>query len=262
MDTGFTNYYESLKNSQNNISFWYPKIKDCGILVPRTQIFEVPEYIVEAFFMEGDQQYKMDEVYQWVKAELLPALIPELQGLIFIKNGAYSNKFDFHTCATRATAMDITRSLIEINYASLMFETGGNTEVAVRERIMSDESITPCIYNGMPLQNEYRVFYDFDKKKVLYIVNYWDWDFCYDAISRNATDKMVYEATYPELSKRFEENKNSVKDIVKESMKKVNGLTGIWSIDILADESKNLWLIDMAVGRQSAYWDPDKSKEE
>lgn len=185
MNTGFTHYYDSLKNNQNNISFWYPKIKSCE-----------------------------------------------------------------------------TRSLIEINYASLMFETGGNTEVAIRERIIADESITPCIYNGMPLRNEYRVFYDFDKKKVLYIVNYWDWDFCHDAISRNVTDKIVYEAAYPELSKRFAENKNSVKDIVKKAMEKVNGLTGIWSIDILADESQNLWLIDMAVGRQSAYWDPDKSKEE
>ena len=31
-------------------------------------------------------------------------------------------------------------------------------------------------------------------------------------------------------------------------------LTGIWSVDILEDEYKNFWLIDMALGYRSAYW--------
>ena len=152
METANSPYYESLKASPNNISYWYPKIKNCGIRVPLTQIYEVPENVVNAFFMEGDQQKDIDEVYEWVKTEVLPSLLPELQGLIFLKNGAFSNKFDFQNCATKATAIDIARNLIEINYASLMFGTGGNAEIAVRERIMFDESTTPCIYNGMPLR--------------------------------------------------------------------------------------------------------------
>jgi hypothetical protein len=254
----FTDYYNSLKNNPNNISFWYPKIKDCGMLVPNTYIAEVPEEVLNACFMEGNQQECMDIVYNWVKDELMPSIPDELHGLLFIKNGAYSNKFDFDTACARFSALDIARSVIEINYASLMFETGGNTELAIRERIMHYDSIVPTIYHGMPLQNEYRVFYDFDNKKPLYIVNYWDWGYCHDAISRNITDKLIYECYYGRIQEHFEEMKDSVMELVDRHMQHVSGLNGIWSIDIM-EANGRMWLIDMALGHRSAYWDPVKA---
>jgi hypothetical protein len=251
----FTDYYNSLKDNKNNISFWYPKVKDCGILTPNTYITEVPEEIVNACFMEGNQQECMDKVYNWVKDEVMPNIPQELRGLLFIKNGAYSNKFDFNTACARYSALDIARSVIEINYASLMFETGGNAELAIRERIIHYDSIVPTIYNGMPLQNEYRIFYDFDNKQPLYIVNYWDWGYCHDAISRNITDKLVYECYYGRIQEHFEEMKDTVTELVDKHMQDVTGLEGIWSIDIM-EANGRFWLIDMALGNRSAYWDP------
>ena len=250
----FTDYYNSLKENPNNISYWYPKIKDCGMLVPETLIVTIPEDIVIAFFMEGDVQANQDKVYEWVKTAIMPALPSSLRGLIFMKNGAFSNKFDFNTCAIRANALEITRNLIEINYTSLMFDTGGNTEVAIRERILSNSNI-PCIYHGMPLNNEYRVFYDFDSKKALYSVNYWDWGYCHDAISRNLSDKLIYECYYGRLLKHYEEMKDNVMQLVEEHMQNVTGLDGIWSIDIM-EANGQMYLIDMALGENSAYWDP------
>lgn len=255
----FTNYYNELSANPNNISYWYPKIKDCGMLVPETLIVTVPEDIVIAFFMEGDVQANQDKVYEWVKTAIMPALPPSLRGLIFMKNGAFSNKFDFNTCAIRANALEIARNLIEINYTSLMFDTGGNTEVAIRERILSDSNI-PCIYHGMPLNNEYRVFYDFDSKKALYSVNYWDWDYCHDAIARDVTDKAIYEAYYPTLMKHYADHCGFVEKYVEDHMYHVEGLTGIWSVDVM-EVDHSFWLIDMAVGYRSAYWDPEKVKE-
>ena len=254
----FEDYYNRLKSNPNNISFWYPKIKDCGILTPNTYITDVPEAVLKACFMEGDQQKNMDTVYEWVKNELMPAIPKELRGLLFIKNGTYSNKFDFNTACSRYNALDIARSIIEINYASLMFETDGNSEIAIRERIRHYEDVTPCIYNGMPLHNEYRIFYDFDSKKPLYVVNYWDWEYCHDAISRNVTDGIIYETHYSDLLEHYEENKDKVMKYVDEHMKNVSGLEGIWSVDIM-EAYGNLWLIDMAVGYRSAYWDPVKA---
>jgi hypothetical protein len=251
----FTDYYNGFKDNPNNISFWYPKIKDCGILTPNTYITDIPEEVLKACFMEGNQQECIDTVYNWVKNELMPNLPNELRGLLFIKNGAFSNKFDFNTACARYSALDIARSIIEINYASLMFETGGNAEIAIRERIVSNEYFVPCIYNGMPFQNEYRIFYNFDTKKALYIVNYWDWKYCYDAISRNITDKLVYECYYGRIQEHFEENRIRIMQYVEEHMQNVTGLEGIWSIDIM-EANGNLWLIDMALGHCSAYWDP------
>ena len=255
----FTDYYNELKNNKNNISYWYPKIKNCGIHTPETFITEVPEVVVKACFMEGDQQKCIDTIYNWVKTDLMDKIPSNLRGLLFIKNGAFSNKFDFNTACARYVALDITRSIIEINYTSFMFETGGNTELAIRERIMSNDNNTPCIYRGMPLHNEYRVFYDFDKNKALYVVNYWDWNYCHEAISRDATDKIVYESVYPELEKHYNKNCNKVMQLVDDAMKKVTGLDGIWSVDIM-EANNELWLIDMAVGNQSAYWNPELIK--
>lgn len=252
----FTDYYNHLKENTNNISFWYPKIKDCGILTPNTFITDIPEEVLKACFMEGNQQRCIDTVYNWVRDVLMPAIPQELRGLLFVKNGAYSNKFDFHTACARYNALEIARSIIEINYASLMFETGGNTEIAIRERIMHYEDIVPCIYNGMPLQNEYRVFFNFDTKKALYVVNYWDWDYCHDSISRNISDKIIYEAHYGRLEEHYKANKDKIMQYVEDHMQNVTGLEGIWSVDIM-EANDQLWLIDMAIGHRSAYWNPE-----
>ena len=253
----FTEYYNSLKENPNNISYWYPKIKDCGILVPYTYIATVPEEVVKACFMEGKKQQEcIDTIYNWVKNELMPAIPRTLRGLLFIKNGAFSNKFDFSTALARYNALDLTRSMIEINYASLMYETGGNTEIAIRNRIPHYPDVDPCIYNGMPLRNEYRIFYDFDTHRTLYIVNYWDWEYCHDAIAEyNITDKIIYESVYPKLSEHYEVNKYQVMQLVDDKMKNATDMTGIWSIDIM-EANDQLWLIDMAVAEQSVYWDP------
>ena len=110
----------------------------------------------------------------------------------------------------------------------------------------------------MPLRNEYRVFYDFDNRKALYIANYWDWDYCHDAISHNVTDKIVYEKVYNHLAERYVQNREKVMAMVGEHMKNVE-LSGIWSVDILEDECHDFWLIDMALGYRSAYWNPEKA---
>ena len=35
--------------NKNNFSYWFPKIKNCGIKVPDTMIFKVPEEIRKHF---------------------------------------------------------------------------------------------------------------------------------------------------------------------------------------------------------------------
>lgn len=248
-------YYQDLKDDVHNVSYWFPKVENCGIRVPQTFIKTVPEEIMFSFFMEKPDD--MDKIYEWVKNELMPEIPMELKGLIFIKNGAFSNKFDFNTCAVVCNALNVTRAIIEINYASLMFETSGNAEIVIRERIDCDTRKVPCIYHGMPLRNEYRVFYDFDSRKACYIVNYWDWAYCHEGISRDATDKIVYESVYSSLQEHYEQRKDEVMKLVEDHMKEVD-LSGVWSVDILEDEAGNFWLIDMALGYRSAYWDKEK----
>ena len=66
----------------------------------------------------------------------------------------------------------------------------------------------------MPLRPEFRVFYDFDRHQPLYVVNYWDWNYCHDAICRDYTDKIVYEAHYPQLLDQYNKYKDDVVKMV------------------------------------------------
>ncbi len=248
--------FEWIKENENNFSKWYPKVKDCGIRQPVTAYFDVPEELIEAFFMTHDEDDR-DKIYNWVKTELIPQIPDNLRNKpVFVKNGTFSNKFDFKTCATFTEPCSLTSSLIEINYNSFLFDAGGANEVVVRERIPYDARKTPCIYNGMPLRNEFRVFYDFDKHAVLYAVNYWDYDYCIRAIRNNATDLVVFDAMQCLLTQGYNENVDSAVTLVDMHMKNVD-LKGKWSIDIMMTD-EGFWLIDMAVAEQSAYWDPTR----
>lgn len=116
----------------------------------------------------------------------------------------------------------------------------------------------------MPLRTEVRVFYDFDIKKVLYAVNYWDWNYCYSSICRNATDKIVYENYYDTIKKNYEEVVDDVIKCAELGLMDVDELSGVWSIDFMIAEDRNgvktTYLIDMAEGPRSAYWNEEKVK--
>lgn len=242
------------KKNVNNISYWFPKIKDCGIKVPKTLIFQVPEEVTKAYFMDKEDE-NIHTVLKFVEEDIIPS-IPIDMFFLFVKNGTFSNKYDFSTCRVRKNSLEMTRGIIEQNYNAEVYGAGGLTEIAVREFIGSWQAVnsTLCIYNGMPLRPEFRVFYDFDSKEVLYSVNYWDWDYCYENIKNNVSDGVIYKEAYPELMSFFLTNKDKVEDMVKKAMENVD-FFGKWSIDIMYDkESDTYYLIDMALAEQSAYW--------
>lgn len=248
-------YYQDLKSNKNNISYWYPKIKNCGIKQPKTFIFPVPLNIMKCFFLENKDD--KNKITKWVREELYPNIPQELKNKnLFIKNGCFSNKFDFATAIPRYNTVEcISECIQEIQYASFCMDTMGNSEIAIRERIGYSPNETPCIYNGLPLRNEYRVFYDFTKHKFLYIVNYWDWAYCHDygGICSNKTDKIIYESVYDDLLKHYLANKEKVRELISDKLKSVTELEGAWSIDIMEDNG-DFWLIDMALAKDSAYW--------
>jgi len=255
-----SNPREWYENDINNISYWFPKIENCGIDVPRTKIIQVPNDVLQAFFMDHHDKDK-EKILSFVEEQIMPVLTDMNLFFFFMKIGTFSNKFDFRgSCKCRAEKYEIMEQLSNIAYTSETFGAQGLSEIAIREFI-SDwyyiEKNIPCIYNGMPLRPEFRVFYDFDEHKVLYSVNYWDWDYCHKRISDNITDKIIYEYYYDTINQFFIDNKDKVEKMVATCMKGVN-LKERWSIDIMWDEqSKTYYLIDMATAQTSAYWKGD-----
>ncbi|GHU61019.1 hypothetical protein AGMMS49975_30210 [Clostridia bacterium] len=86
----------------------------------------------------------------------------------------------------------------------------------------------------MPLRTEIRVFYDFDKREVLYSANYWDYDYCRSNIRARA-DQIIFDALKDEILTGYEKYRKQAEDAVAKAMRGVN-MTGKWSIDLLLEE--------------------------
>jgi hypothetical protein len=187
----------------------------------------------------------------------------------FIKTGTYSSKFDFRNA--KVTGEKEVRELGEYllfiqHQASSMagplnspciYGVSTTNEWVVREYI-EDKENNPCIYKGMPLHTEYRVFVDFDTNEVLGISPYWEPETMKKRFSQGDDadsphqrhDYIIYKMHEETLMNRYNEHKNEIINHIKELLPDVE-LTGQWSIDIMQN-GDDFWLIDMATADTSA----------
>lgn len=247
---------EKMRADKNNFSYWYPKVKDCGIKQPKSVIIKVPTEITKLFLEDTIcKEENHQKFYEWVRNSVMP-FTKDLSLFVFIKNGTFSDKFGgMDSCLCRNDVHEITSHASMIMYNSAVLGAGGNTELIVRERITSDESITPTIYKGLPFRAEFRVFYDFTEGKIVKLCNYWDYDYVFPHLW-SVTDKIVFREYYANIKDAYNEHKEKVYDLVEKHMKGVD-LEGVWSVDILYDDI-DFWLIDMAIAEKSAYWREEK----
>ena len=248
-----------------NFSNWYNHIIDFGkfrhanIISNQIFTFEETEIMCETDVIDNVNWEKINII-------LKPTLDKmESRKIYNIKNGAFSNKFEFNT--SLANKEDLAKQLWLINYNSAMFDTGGYTELVVREYIPFNNNKVPTIYNGMPLREEIRVFYNIDTKKIEYIVDYWDYEYCEPNI-RNKTDNIVFNWFHNKYGNRADKHKNILKIVEAQIRKDIdtlkfdNCISGIWSIDFMyvndIEDYTGIWLIDMARAHRSAYYDPNK----
>lgn len=260
------NFFE--RENENNFSFWFPRVKNCGIPVPKTFFKKLPTHqeepefaarLYRAFYMENPRE-DMDTVREWLDRDIIPELKGmKLTGHIFVKNARFSNKFQAKGSCNLYGLEGLAEAVVSINQGAMMCEADGIDEIVVRQFIESDRQNTPCIYEGLPLRSEFRVFYDFDKSLAVFTANYWDFDYVFPHL-HDATDRIIFEHERERLDGAFRDNWERVQAVVNTAMKNVSGLTGQWSVDILMDERGNLWLIDMAIAQRSAYREqrPDK----
>lgn len=253
-------YYNDEINNPNNFSYWYPKLKNCGIKMAKAWFFKF-SYEEWKIIESMEEESSMGKALVIIKEKIEGNSEIKKGRLYNLKNGAFSNKFNANDCFSNY--YDIPRKFLNIQYAGMCLDADGSSEMVLREIIEYNSNTTLTIYNGLPLRPEFRAFVDFDNDKVLYIVNYWDYDYCYSHL--DTTDKIIFDYAKSYLESEFECNKDKVIELIEKNLipynkKQKDGLTGIWSVDVMkADE--DYYLIDMALGYQSAYYDYDKIKE-
>jgi len=252
--------YEFDSADANNFSFWYNKIKDVkGFIVPNSRIVQIPFKIYNIFKCD-DVQNGYNKIKDFVEKNIVPIMKENGNNRTkyFVKNGTFSNKFDYSTCVASAT--QVVDSFIDICYGAECLGARGNTEFVIRDYIDYDNRRYATIYNGLPLRCEIRVFYDFEKRKLLYAVDYWNYDYIIPHLY-SKTDKIIFEAVKDELRMEYKRYKKLICEKVEESFKTID-LRGKWSIDIMIDDldgRNDYYLIDMALAETSAYWDETKN---
>lgn len=258
------NNYKEDRAYPENFSNWYNCIESFGEFnhsrVISNQIFTQEEVHI---LQETDTINKVD----WNKIKhILKPTLDKLNNtsLYSIKNGCFSDKFKGNICFSNK--YDLCQKFWKLQYDSAMYDTGGHTEIVVRELIPYNMYTTPTIYNGLPLRTELRVFYNLDTKQIEYVVDYWDYDYCYEHL--DITDKIVFDWFHKQDN--YTSNLIYITDYVYKNINTLkfnNKLNGIWSIDFMlvsdVDEFVDgVYLIDMARGYRSAYWDPSKIRGE
>lgn len=263
--------YEMLSMNPNSMSHWLPAIsaaaKQEGFFrIPETKIAKVPLTLLQLTRLDYGSlsMSTLKIVDDWA----MKAFDLDVNKSYFIKTGTYSSKFDFRNA--KVTGEKEVRELGEyllyihhqaVNMASPLcrpsiYGVSTTNEWVVREFI-EDVEDNPCIYKGLPLHTEYRVFVDFDTDEILGVNPYWDPNVMkqrFSAGSENSVhdyhDYIIYKAHEEVLMRRYTENVDTVVGHVKQMLPYVQ-MTGQWSIDIMQN-GNDFWLIDMATAATSA----------
>lgn len=265
-----------ISTNKNSMGYWLPQIVDSTLengelKIPKTIIAKVPTTMLQLTRCEYTELTRttLDIVDEFCRQ------VFELDENkdYFIKTGTYSSKFDFRNARVHDSkeVREIGEYLLFIHYQALqmasplcrpcIYGVSTTDEWVVREYIEDVEN-NPSIYKGLPLHTEYRVFVDFDTKKIIGMNPYWDpntmkqrFGHENDANSpHNIHDYTIYAMHEPILMKRFEENKNRVEQYIQNLISSHNTLSGQWSIDIMQN-GNDFWLIDMALAETSAFYD-------
>ena len=266
--------YELMSLNPNNISNWLPKIaeavqKQDFLKLPETRLAKAPLPLLQLTRLDYGMlnTTTLSIVDKWA----MRVFHLDVTKDYFVKTGIFSSKFNFRNAKVTGEqeVRELGQYLICIQNQAVCMAgpltqpsiVGAATtnEFAVREFIQDKEQ-NPCIYQGLPLHTEYRVFVDFDDQTVLGISPYWRGDVMTTRFNQGAEksphdyhDYVVYKAHEETLNRRYAENQDKVLDAVKTLLPNCR-LTGQWSVDIMQNDD-DFYLIDMAKADESALND-------
>ena len=267
--------YRMIGTNPNSMDFWFPALVRAVtgtrfFRIPQTIIAQIPETLLQMTRLEYSTLTPATLQVVDRYCQKVFRLDPKQE--YFVKTGTYSSKFDFrnaHVHGAKEVA-ELGEYLLFIHYQALqmasplaqpcIYGVSTTNEWVVREFIPDKEG-NPCIYKGLPLHTEYRVFVDCDTDEVLGIVPYWDpetmkrrFGHSEDSDSPHQKhDYVIYQMHEQTLMERYHKHKERVAAEVEDVLPDLQ-LPGQWSIDIMQN-GEDFWVIDMALAENSAFSD-------
>ena len=123
-------FFNDCRNNPNNLSAWYPKIRDCGFRTPGTQIIFLSDEEIRSLFAETPQLVRARQ--EFIEERLLP-VVNSFPGPVFLKSGCVSDKFSSPSCLPADKSLEsISSSLSSITGIDLLHDICGLSESAVK----------------------------------------------------------------------------------------------------------------------------------
>ena len=265
--------YQMIDQNPCSMGHWLPQLVEAVHLqdffkVPKTTIIKVPCSLLQLSRLE----YTM---LNRTTLDIIDRFCYKIFRLnenkeYFIKTGIFSSKYDFRNAYVHdpKEVRELGEYLLFIHHQGVMmaspltkpcfYGVATTTEWVVREFI-SDKEDNPCIYNGLPLHTEYRLFVDFDTKKVIGMNPYWDPKVMKKRFGeendsdrpKNIHDYIIYTAHEETLMERYNQNKDKVWNNIQELIENMNDIEEQWSLDVMQN-GNDFWIIDMAPAALSA----------
>lgn len=220
--------------NKNCLSYWFPKLKEANLPVPKTTILEMSDKDLEDIY----EIFKLGMANITFFREAEKAAL-EIGFPVFLRSGLTSAKHDWSTTCFTCTIPDVKEHIINIIYFSACVGIPGTRIIAVRE-MLPIQPVGICLnYHGMPVNREFRYFVK--DGKIICKHPYWP---------KESLDKgkcLITDKQYEDLCKFPNEE---VDNLAIEASKVVDGY---WSVDLL--ETVDGWFItDMAKGEDSFHW--------
>lgn len=239
---------------RNDLPYWFTQMKDCGFRMPETKIIQMPLELWSEMHrqLDGLQKGFLEKLGRFVEAnwDLVPGDL-DINGRMFYRSGTCSGKFCMKTNSIVNSKDEIPLRIFNTFYEGECLGKPESVHLVFREFIETSYD-RPPIYEGLKLNTEFRIFYDFDRHRFIQGFDYWgDHDPMMEGIPDG--EQEGYERTYPVLEEEFGRLLPVLERECDEKLKDVR-LRGRWSVDFMWTGAEFV-LIDMALMEYSHFAD-------
>ena len=228
---------------ESSLLYWFPKIKDLPIPIPKTVIWLIPKKYFPDIWFEESVVFKMIEENE---KEILKNA-RKIGFPLFLRTDQASAKFSWERSCYVEREEDLKRHAFEVIDFNLYCDILHSLpfKALVFREFIQGEIYFKAFFGNLPIGKEVRVF--IRDGKVLCHHYYW----IKDAIRETRFKPKNWEELLDKASKLSEED---IKTIYKYSELVAERFENYWSIDFMKSKDGKWYLIDMARGEIS--WHP------
>jgi len=230
---------------RNCLSWWFPKLLEAGLPVPKTRIVRIPTVSVyQDLCRPLDGKDFEGPALRWLAVLQLAA--EEIGYPCFLRTGLTSAKHEWRDTCHLPNAESLAKhvlTLIEYSECASLFGLDWNVW-AVRELLPTRPVAT--VYQGMPLCREFRCFVDGDE--LLCRHSYWPQDVI--AAGMEGADPDDFVELINSLDETTSRERAEIENLARAAGKACGGR---WSVDIL-DTARGWYVTDMAEMDRSWHW--------